>query len=365
MEIVTYSPSYQSSWDQYVAGHPRATYCHLIGWQKVIKRTYGHADHYLLAEEKGRIVGVLPLFRLKSLLFGDSLISMPFLDYGGLLSDDDEAGKNLLMAAIDLAHRLRVDGIELRHVESPQWLEGFNQNKNDNQSNTTGRANVVIQDRSLAKIRMLLQLPENSEYLMKSFKSKLRSQITKPLKEGCSVTFGGTELLDDFYEVFSINMRDLGSPVHEKKLFRNLFDEFPDKSKIFLVSKDKQCVAVSIVIGFKGVLENPWASSLRKHRQLGTNMLLYWAMLQYACDNGFRYFDFGRSTPGEGTFKFKEQWGPVAQNLQWTYLSLDGREGGDGSSQKVKFQRMVDCWKRLPVPLTRIIGPRLRKYIGL
>lgn len=348
-----------------MAGHPRATYCHLIGWQKVIKRTYGHADHYLLAEKKGKIVGVLPLFRLKSLLFGDSLISMPFLDYGGLLSDDDEAGKSLLMAAIDLAHRLRVDGIELRHVESPQWFEGFDQNKNDSGSNPTGRANVVIQDRSSAKIRMLLQLPENSEYLMKSFKSKLRSQITKPLKEGCSVTFGGTELLDDFYEVFSINMRDLGSPVHKKKLFRNLFDEFPDKSKIFLVSKDKQCVAVSIVIGFKGVLENPWASSLRKHRQLGTNMLLYWAMLQYACDNGFRYFDFGRSSPGEGTFKFKEQWGPDAQNLQWMYLSLDGRQGGDGSSQKVKFQRMVDYWKRLPVPLTRIIGPRLRKYIGL
>ena len=260
MEIINYSPSFQSSWDQYVAGHPGATYCHLIGWQKVIKRTYGHADHYLLAEEKGRIAGVLPLFRLKSLFFGDSLISMPFLDYGGLLSDDDEVGRNLLMAAIDLAHRLRVDGIELRHIESPQWLEGFNQNKNDDRSNPTGRANLVIQDRSSAKIRMLLQLPENSEYLMKSFKSKLRSQITKPLKEGCSVTFGGAELLDDFYKVFSINMRDLGSPVHEKKLFRNLFDEFPDKSKIFLVSKDNQCVAVSIVIGFEGVLENPWAS---------------------------------------------------------------------------------------------------------
>jgi len=212
---------------------------------------------------------------------------------------------------------------------------------------------------------MLLELPESSDTLMKSFKAKLRSQIKKPLKEGLSSKVGGLELLDDFYEVFLVNMRDLGSPVHSKKLMKNVLEEFPNKARIVIVYKENLPLACSLVIGFKDTLENPWASALREHSRLSPNMLLYWTMLEYACDKGYAYFDFGRSSPGEGTYKFKQQWGAKPNPLNWHYISLKGKSVDTETSEASKFDKAVQYWTKLPLSVTKIIGPMLRKHIGL
>jgi len=211
---------------------------------------------------------------------------------------------------------------------------------------------------------MLLELPESSDVLMESFRSKLRSQIKKPLKEGLYAKVGGLELLDDFYSVFSTNMRDLGSPVHSKKLMLNILMELQE-SRIVTIYKDAQPLAASMVIGFKDTLKNPWASSLRGYSKLSPNMLLYWAMLEYACNSGFKYFDFGRSSPEEGTYKFKEQWGGEQVALNWHYISLDGQPIDPETWGKSKFEKAIKLWKKLPIPITTTIGPRIRKYIGL
>lgn len=212
---------------------------------------------------------------------------------------------------------------------------------------------------------MLLNLPTSSEILMKSFKSKLRSQIKKPLKEGLSSRVGGLELFDDFYNVFSINMRDLGSPVHSKSMMPNVLAEFPEKAKIVIVYKHEQPLAASLIVGFKDTLENPWASALREYSKLSPNMLLYWTMLQYASDNGFTYFDFGRSSPDEGTYKFKAQWGAKPTTLHWHYVSVNGQPNDKETSERSKFNKAIEYWKKIPVPLTKVIGPMVRKHIGL
>ena len=156
---------------------------------------------------------------------------------------------------------------------------------------------------------MILTLPKSSKELLDGLKSKLRSQIRRPVKAGFTVEVGKSELIDDFYAVFLSNMRDLGSPVHSKRLFMNIFDEFHDKANIFVVRNNGEPLAGSMTIGFQGTLYNPWASSLRRYSKYSPNMLLYWKMLEFACDNGFDVFDFGRSSVDEGTYKFKKQWG--------------------------------------------------------
>lgn len=215
------------------------------------------------------------------------------------------------------------------------------------------------------KIRMLLDLPDSSKTLMTSLKSKLRSQIRKPIKEGLYTKIGGLELLENFYKIFSINMRDLGSPVHSKELIRNVLDEFLGHAKIVMVYRNNQPMACSLIIDFKGTLENPWASALRKYSRFSPNMLLYWGMLEYACNNGLTRFDFGRSTLGEGTYKFKEQWGARPTALHWHYISLDGHQTNEETSERSKFESAIKYWQKLPVPITRIIGPMIRKHIGL
>jgi FemAB-related protein (PEP-CTERM system-associated) len=314
-------------------------------------------------------VGILPLVHLKHFLFGNSLISIPFFDMGGILADDEETEIALLNAAIKLALTLGAKNIELRNQQPMSWKHNSSKLKaqSPNQSPINyelSAMNWVTQTRS-HKVRMLLELPESSETLMKSFKSKLRSQIKKPLKVGLKVRIGGLELLNDFYKVFTVNMRDLGSPVHSKTLFRNVLEEFKENTNIIIVYKGHEPMACSFVVGFNDTLENPWASALRQCSRLSPNMLLYWTMLEYGCENGFKYFDFGRSTPGEGTYKFKEQWGAKPESLHWHFISLNGQPIETDTSGKSKFDKASQCWQKLPVPVTRVIGPSIRKYIGL
>lgn len=347
MEIKQINSKSFKPWDKYVYNHPNATLYHLLSWKTVIEKTYGHKTYYLAAFNKNSLTGILPLTHLKHFVFGNSLISIPFFDMGGILADNEETEKALLTKAIKLAESLKVDTIELRHTKLLSSLESQNSKLKTH------------------KVRMLLKLPESSETLMKSFKSKLRSQIKKPIKEGLESKIGSMELLDDFYKVFLINMRDLGSPVHSKKLLQNVLEQFNEHTKIVIVHKDNKPYAASIISGFKDTMENPWSSSLRQYGRLSPNMLLYWAMLEYACNKNYKYFDFGRSTPEEGTFKFKQQWGAQPDPLHWHYISLNGKPVNKKASEKSKFNKAIQYWQKLPVPLTGILGPMIRKNIGL
>jgi serine/alanine adding enzyme len=177
---------------------------------------------------------------------------------------------------------------------------------------------------------------------------------------------GGIELVDDFYEVFSANMRDLGSPVHSKDLFREVLDSLGDSARIVTVSLKNQCMAGALIVCFRDTIEVPWASSLRRYNTLSPNMLLYWSLLKFASDSGYRYFDFGRSTPGEGTAKFKEQWGAKPHQLSWYTVGCD-----DGVSARKELQSRSgmsmaeEVWRRLPLFVANLIGPRLRANIPL
>src|SRR6266581_7089694 len=362
-------------WDSYVGNHPDASLFHRFGWREVIHRTYAHATYYLMASEEepdaaprsadgarrsaGSVLGVLPLAHLKRGIFGNCLVSLPFVDSGGILASCREAEEILLSEAIKIGRATGASRIELRHEQplaSCNEVSAF--------CSETSQEPLQIATRS-DKVRMLLNLPDSSEMLMKSFKSKLRSQIAKPLKEGLTSRTGGVELLEDFYKVFLVNMRDLGSPVHSIKLMRHVLSEFSESSKIIVIYKAKEAVAAALVVGFEKMLRNPWASSLRKYASLSPNMLLYLRVLEYACDNGYQVFDFGRSSAGEGTYKFKEQWGAAPAPLYWHYISLDGELPDPESSGKERFEKAIRYWQKLPLVVTRVIGPSIRKHISL
>jgi serine/alanine adding enzyme len=394
IKVNTTQSNPEAAWDAYVHAHPEATVYHLSGWLNAIKKAYGHKTYYLIAIKNivdhskehatqgrsyqlpsaknelkgGSISGILPLVHLKHLLFGNSLISIPFFDFGGILADSEEAEKALLSEAIKLGRTLKVKNIELRQTRPLSWLYEIHSARltEKNQRFRVSKSSIPLTYYTKSnKVRMLLALPENSQTLIKSFESKLRSQLKKPISEGLTTQIGGLELLENFYKVFSTNMRDLGSPVHSKRMMLNVLNEFPSESKVFIVYKNDQPLAASMIVGFNNILENPWSSSLRKYSRLSPNMLLYWTMLEYACDSGFTYFDFGRSSPDGGTYKFKEQWGAKSTPLYWIFISLDGKPIDERTSEQFKYQNVINSWKKLPVPATKIIGPMIRKHIGL
>ncbi len=356
LEIIKAGPSDAHKWDAYVHAHPNATMAHLFGWKGVIEETYGHKTTYLMAVQRTlnesanlRVRGLLPLVHLRHLLFGNELVSMPFLDTGGILADDVVTEKALWSAAMSLAESQKAHALELRQF-APLKTESF-PGKNSPRTRTD-------------KVAMLLSLPPSPEDLKASFKSKLRSQIRKPIKEGLEVFVGGKDLLEEFYKVFSINMRELGSPVHAKSLFLNILQAFSEQARLVIVKNSNGIsLAAGLIFGFKKTLFNPWASFLRRYSSQSPNMLLYWNMLAYACEHAYDEFDFGRSSKGEGTYQFKTQWGALERPLYWYRLSLHGNQ--EDPAQNRLFQKASQCWKHLPVPLANLLGPGIRKYIGL
>ena len=329
-------------WDRYIHEQPSATGYHVSGWRTVMEKTFGHPTFYNMAlDENGAVQGVLPLVFLRSRLFGRFLVSLPYLNYGGLVTSSPEATALLLEEAGRCARALGGRHIELRHVAGLQldWP------KKDH------------------KVSMRLHLPSHFDELMKAFPPKLRSQIRRGEKEGMTVQVGGLDLLDEFYAVFARNMRDLGTPVYGKYFFADILRTFPKDAKICAVRLGADTVAAGLVYGFRQTLEIPWASSDRRYARMAPNMMLYGSVLRYACEQGYRVFDFGRSSKDSGTYRFKEQWGAKPVQLHWYYWLRDGGPLPELNPQNPKYALAIRVWQQLPVPVTTTIGPWIAKYL--
>lgn len=329
-------------WDAYVASHPCATNYHQFDWRKVIEKSFGHRTYYLSARNhRDEICGLLPLVHINSRLFGSFLVSLPFFNYGGLLCNGENAGANLLDKARCLLGEIRADHAELRHLDIR--LEGLATKEH--------------------KVTMILDLSRDEDAQWKALDAKVRNQVRKAEKCGLTAVCGHLELLDGFYEVFCRNMRDLGTPVYGKSFFRNILETFPDTTRIISVMLENKTVASGILTWFKDNLEVPWASSISDHREKCPNNLLYWEAIRFAIRNGSRKFDFGRSTPGEGTYRFKKQWGALPYPLYWQYLLKDGKQLPELNPKNPKYEMAIKVWQRLPLALTNVLGPRIVKNI--
>ena len=325
----------------YVSAHPSATAYHRPGWLRVIQRAFGHQVTYLAATRNDRIVGVLPLVMMSSRVFGRFAVSVPFVNYGGVLADDPAAASALVDAAVAATERAHGAYLELRH---------------------TTRQCASFQAKH-HKVSMTLPLQSTPDALWQTIDRKLRNQIRKAEKSGLEVRSGGIELLPEFYRVFARNMRDLGTPVYSARFFEEILHEYADTTRVFVVTSGGAAAAASIVHWFRERIEVPWASAIREYNPLCANVFLYWAMLRFACESGFTTFDFGRSTVGEGPYQFKKQWGAEASELVWEYWTANGRSLPDLSPHNPKFALAVRTWQRLPVPVATALGPFIVRNI--
>jgi FemAB-related protein (PEP-CTERM system-associated) len=328
------------SWDSYVAAHPEATAYHRAGWLDVIRAAFGHETTSLTAESAGRIVGVLPLVHFRSRLFGRFSVSLPFFNYGGVLADDTEVEALLLDRAIEVTRAAGGSHLELRHTR--QHFGDLTPLRH--------------------KVGMTRRLEETVEHQWDGLDRKVRNQVRKAEKSGLQGTHGGIELVDAFYEVFAKNMRDLGTPVYGIRFFREVLSQFPSTTRVFVVRSGGTAVAASLVHWHRATIEVPWASSLRAFNPVCANVLLYWEMMRFAVERGLSVFDFGRSTPDGGTYRFKKQWGAEATPLVWEYWP-----GGSALPQlnpaNPKFSVAIRIWQRLPIPLTTTVGPFIVRNI--
>lgn len=328
--------------DRYVKISEFTNTYHDFRWGKIAEECFGHKYYVLLSENAGGAInGMLPLVHIKSWSFGNFMVSMPYFNYGGVCADDEPTQERLIDEAVRIAKDLKARHIEFRQENSLN--NGFPEKTH--------------------KVSMRLGLPDSPDVLLKSFPSKLRSQIKVPQKAGLTVRIGRMEELESFYTVFSRNMRDLGTPVYPMKFFRSILQAFPENTWICSVYAGNVPVASGFLAGFKNRMEIPWASSVRSYSRSSPNMLLYWSVLKFACEKRFTTFDFGRSTAGESTYKFKEQWGAVPSPMVWSYWVHEEAKIPDLTPRNPKYQLAIGIWKRLPLPVTQLLGPRIVKNL--
>ena len=328
-------------WQQFVDGNSDATNFHRWGWKQVIENAFGWPTWYLLAEEGGVTRGILPLVWQKSRPFGSFVTSMPFLNAGGIVAETPQVERLLLQEAIAIASRLNADHLELRH-------------RSDHHLKFPTKTSKLVVRKAVSA---------DPDRMFRELDKKVRADVRKSQKSGFTAEFGGEEFLGDFYRVWAVNMRDLGTPVYEPNFFREIFHAFPTGTHICRVRLGTETVAASFLTGYRDTLEVSWSSSLHKYLPLKPNMFLYWNLLCFAGAQGYRIFDFGRSTAGSGTHKFKMQWGTEEFPLYWNYWLRRGTELPQVNPQNPKYRLFIRVWQKLPVFLARWIGPRIARCL--
>ena len=331
------------AWQRVVCELSQSSLAHSPEWFTVIRNAYGHDPLYLSAEDQDGRPGLLPAFVVRRPLFGTVVTSMPFLDTGGPCSSSAALANLLVTRLITEARRLQARVVELRCTE---------------------RLPLDVQPIQ-SKVNMTLPLPADAGRLWSQLDKSVRNQIRKAERSGLSIESGGAQNLRAFYDTFVVRMRDLGSPVHGSGFLSAVLESFGDRARIVLVRKGSTPVGGLIALAFKDRLVVPWATCLQDYFALCPNMLLYWETLRAACVEGFRRFDFGRSTRDSGTYRFKSQWGAQEEPLFWYCIPLGARHQSRASSGAGAEVLLSKMWQRMPLSLTRRLGPPIRKYLTL
>ena len=283
VRINRFTEQIKGKWDEYVRASQEGTFCNLSGWKYVLENTLGYQPHYLYAESEGKICGLLPMFFIKGLLTGKALISLPFGIYGGVCADNNHIAELLVQEAKRITQDLQADYLELRNI-------------------TNSRFNMPVKDFYATFIK---ELPQNKEECLEDLPRKTRAAARKGIDFGLQVETG-IDLLRQFYRVYSISVRNLGSPVFPYSFLENLVEEFKHSINVLLISYQRKPVASVFSFLYKDTVMPYYGGALPHYFRYQPNNFMYLKLMEFGVENGYKYFDFGRSKKDSGSYKFKQ-----------------------------------------------------------
>jgi FemAB-related protein (PEP-CTERM system-associated) len=339
-KIVALEAAEYARWDRFVLQQPRATFFHQTAWMKVMTETYGYRPYYFYAERDGQVSGVAPVFLISNWVSGRSLISLPFAVYGGVVAADSETEQALVDKLEALARDLKAGFLELRNRAQDPYKD---YHANPRYATFT------------------IPLISDTERLRASFPKDIRYMIRKGEKAGLETRLGFDQL-DEFYKLMSINLRRLGTPAFPKALFENLIRYYGNDVELMLAYDGKRAIAGAMSFNFRDSTQPYYFGSLEEAKGLAANNFLWWRLIERGARQGFRTFDFGRSKKESGNFEFKKKWNPKIETLGYQIRLFGDKELPNVSPNSPKFRRATDLWKKLPLGVTRIVGPRVVRW---
>lgn len=339
IEIRQLGDDMRGAWDSYLARHPEGTFFHQSGWVDVFEKTLKHSTYYLYAEQGGEITGILPLVHIKSFLFGNNLTSLPFASTGGPLGDDAATVDALEKRAIEIATELGVGTLEFR-------LE---------KASGKTRPTKDLYETFEKKIEA------DEEANMQAIRSKQRNIIRKGIKNGLQQRI---DTVDNFYHAYAESVRNLGTPVFPKQLFKAINEAFPDSTEFFSAWYEDRVISSAMLFYYRDTVCPYYWGGVWEARNLKGNDYLAWQIMCRASEKGCTTFDFGRSKKETGSYQWKENLGFEPRPLFYEYELIRDAEMPNLSPTNPKYRYFIETWKRLPLPVSRVIGPMLSRYLG-
>jgi FemAB-related protein (PEP-CTERM system-associated) len=336
------------AWDRFVDARPEATFMHRAAWPGLIEKVFGHRNRSVLATQDGAVVGILPLVEIRTRLFGHALRSLPFCVYGGPLAATVEAGRALLEHSEELLRTSGAAALELRNIDvlSEDWFDD--------------PAAWPVRDGLYATFRK--PIVADDETNLKAIPRKQRAMVRKGIERGLSSQVGRD--VATLHRVYGESVRNLGTPVFPRKWFAALLDAFPESSDVVIIRDGETPVAAVLNFYWRDEVLPYYGGGTAAARGCHGNDFLYWATLCHASRRGARLFDFGRSKLDTGAFAFKKNWGFEPRPLAYRFRLRDGEAIPEQNPLNPKYRLMIAVWKRLPLPVAGLLGPRLVRGLG-
>ena len=328
-------------WDVFVAACTGATFFHKSAWQKIIGEIFHHQTYFLYAERGGHIEGVLPLGHVNSLLFGNSLVSLPFAVYGGIAANSSEAANALEAEAQAIAKQLGVDHLELRNLEPchPEWP----------------KQDLYVCFRKT--------LDPDVEANMLAIPRKQRAMVRKGIKNGLLSEIDTTA--DRFFALYADNVHRHGTPAMPKRYFEALMEAFgKDCEVLTVVDENGRPLSSVLSFYFRDEVLPYYAGDDLSARDLAANDFKYWELMRRACERGLKVFDYGRSKQGTGSYSFKKNWGFEPQPLYYEHCLYKRDSIPQNNPNNAKFRLFIEAWRRMPIGLANWLGPFIVRNLG-
>jgi serine/alanine adding enzyme len=329
-------------WNNYIASRYDSTFTDKWEWNNILQNIYGFEQFWLLAKNNNRVVGCAALALADHPIFGKYLVTAPFGSYGGFYFDTDEAHAALIQKIEELKYILGTRYALIRIIDNgikipPGWI------------------NDSIYSTYMIEIR-----DDPQQYLQHVISRKTRACIRNSMNRGCHVSFGHKELLDDFWYVVSRAMKELGSPFHSRRYLKAVLDTLQDNVKINIIySKDSYPCAAGLHILHNDQVDFLYGPKLNKYRSLNIGEFLYWSIIEYYFQNGFRKLNLGRSLIGSNNENFKMKWRPAVRNLASMYYVSPGDSLPGLNQANPKFKNAIKMWQRMPLWTHRVVGPKV------